>query len=198
MAVAGRRLITAGTDGNLKYWQVNWRGCLRCVESIPAHAGAILAADLSDDGDLVISAGQDGQTYLWRISQQVCLGSLPHRASGTTFVTFNPEEQLVAIGEDSGWLQILRVTGEPGQITVEQVIPAHAGAVQLINWLPGRRLLTMGADQVMRLWSLRFQPPQLLATEVDQPIAAMLPIGPQTHLWGSDAGTILVQKIPPA
>jgi hypothetical protein len=195
IAQAGDRLLTAGADGDLKYWQVGWRGGLSRIEHIPAHNGAILAAGLSPDGDLVVSSGADGLIYLWRISTRICLGSLPHKASHGTAIAFSRDAPLVAIGEDAGWVQILRVTGEPGQITVQQLLPAHAGTVTQIDWLPGNRLLTVGTDRMLRVWSLSSNPIRSLATELESPVLALVKFSgikstATDYLCGSESGAV--------
>jgi DnaJ domain/TPR repeat/WD domain, G-beta repeat len=196
IAVAAQRLVTAGTDGCVKYWQISGRGQLTGIEQIPAHQGAVRTVALSPNGDLLVSGGEDGMTYLWRLSMHVCLGSLPHKAGMATAAAFSPDGQCVAIGEASGWVQILRVTGEPGQITIAQVLPAHAGAVRSIQWLPDQRLLTLGDDRVIRVWASGSNQPQAATIAFEQPILSLTSIDDaQTCLVGSATGQLIRQEM---
>jgi COMPASS component SWD3 len=194
MAIARQHLITAGSDGRLQCWQIGWRGQLRCIEQIPAHQGAVLAVALSPNGDLIVSSGEDGLTYLWRLSMHVCLGSLPHKAAIATAIAFSPDGQRVAIGEASGWVEILRVTGEPGQIQVEQVLPAHTGTVRSIDWTANHGLVTRGDDQVIRVWPELSRSAPRATTVFDRAILSGVP-HPTAHLYGTESGQIIAQMV---
>jgi COMPASS component SWD3 len=188
------RLITGGADGLLKCWKIGWRGELTCFEQIPAHPRAVWTIALSPNTDLLVSGGAEGMTYLWSLSMHVCLGSLPHNAGAATAAAFSPDGRSVAIGEDSGWVQILRVTGEPGQISVEQVLPAHAGAVRSLHWLPDRRLVTWGDDRIIRVWSAGSNQPQAASIAFEHPILSLTAIG-NTCLVGSETGQLIQQPV---
>ncbi len=194
IAAQKRRLITADGDGLLKCWQIGTRGALTCFEQIPAHQGAVPTIALSPNTDLVVSGGVDGMTYLWSLSMHICLGSLPHKSGAATAAAFSPDGQYVAIGEVNGWLQILRVTGAPGQISVEQVVAAHAGAVRSIHWLSDQRWVTMGDDRIMRVWSRSLNQPQAATIGFDHPILSAIVMG-STCLVGSETGQLLQQPI---
>lgn len=188
VSAQSKRLITAGVDGCLKSWQLDWRGRLHCIEQIPAHTGEVTAVALRPDGDLVVSGGQDGLTYLWRLSMHVCLGSLPRKASAASAAAFSPQGQLVAIGEDSGWIQILRVTGEPGQISVEATLPAHHGAVRSLCWLSEHQLLTTGTDHAIRVWSMPSPQPQVAIVDLVSNVLSLTCLNPTTCLYGTETG----------
>lgn len=190
MSAQHNRVMTAGIDGDLKFWQIGWRGLLQCVEQIPAHTGAVTALALNPNAELVVSGGQDGYTYLWCLSMHVCLGSLPHKAGIATAAAFSPQGQLVAIGEDAGWVQILRVKGEPGQISVEAVLPAHAGPVRSLCWLSDNRLVTTGADHAIRVWSPTSEQPQVAIVNLASNSLSFALPRPTTLLYGTEAGMI--------
>ncbi len=194
IVVQQNRLISAGADGLLKCWQIGWRGELTGIAQIPAHQGEVQTIALSPNTDLLVSGGAAGMTYLWSLSMHVCLGSLPHRAGAATAAAFSPDGQSVAIGEASGWVQILRVTGEPGQITVEQVLPAHAGAVRSLLWLPDRRLVTLGDDRIIRVWAVGSNQPQAASIGFDHPILSLTAIG-DICLVGSETGQLIQQPV---
>ncbi len=189
------RVMTAGADGDLKSWQIGWRGSLQCIEQIPAHTGEVTALALSPNAELVVSGGKDGCTYLWRLSMHVCLGSLPHKAGIATAAAFSPQGQLVAIGEDAGWVQILRVTGEPGQISVEATLPAHAGPVRSLCWLSDNRLVTTGADRAIRVWSLASDQPQVAMLNLASNGLSLAVLSPMAFLYGTETGMIFRQAL---
>jgi len=59
---SGERLISGGSDGMLRWWEVDSGECVRVQE---AHQGAVQALKVSPDGRRLASCGDDGAIVLW-------------------------------------------------------------------------------------------------------------------------------------
>ncbi len=61
---AGEVLISGGSDGRLRWWEVASGQCLRVRE---AHQGTIHTIKVSSDGSKLASCGDDGAIHLWEL-----------------------------------------------------------------------------------------------------------------------------------
>ena len=61
-APSGDLLVSGGSDGKLRWWDVQSGECLRVQE---AHQGIIQALKVSPDGNMLASCGDDGVIALW-------------------------------------------------------------------------------------------------------------------------------------
>jgi WD40 repeat protein len=59
-------LISGGSDGRLRWWEVASGQCLRVRE---AHQGTINAIKVSSDGSKLASCGDDGAIMLWDLER---------------------------------------------------------------------------------------------------------------------------------
>jgi WD40 repeat protein len=59
---SGERLVSGGSDGMLRWWEVDSGHCLRVRE---AHQGTVQALKVSPDGSMLASCGDDGAILLW-------------------------------------------------------------------------------------------------------------------------------------
>src|SRR5207302_10067483 len=58
----GELLIGGGSDGRLRWWEVQRGECVRVRE---AHQGTVQALKVSPDGSMLASGGDDGAIRLW-------------------------------------------------------------------------------------------------------------------------------------
>ena len=58
----GERLISGGSDGILRWWDVH---SAHCVRTQKAHQGTVQAVKVSPDGSRLASCGDDGPIVLW-------------------------------------------------------------------------------------------------------------------------------------
>jgi COMPASS component SWD3 len=162
LVVRGGWLVSSGADGQLKLWRCrSRRGWLRsaqliCRQTIAAHRTAINV--LSHDRQSVYTLGEDGtlKQWHWGWRRLVTLpvdrsGAMQTIGDGTmpTAMAFSPMGKQWAIGNAQGWINIW----DSNFSQTIQAIPAHHGAVQAIAWRPdGAWLVSVGADQLIRLW----------------------------------------------
>ena len=65
-APSGQRLISGGSDGRLRWWEVHSGVCVRERE---AHQGTVQALKVSPDGSRLASCGDDGAITLWDLER---------------------------------------------------------------------------------------------------------------------------------
>jgi WD40 repeat protein/transcriptional regulator with XRE-family HTH domain len=65
-APSGQRLISGGSDGRLRWWEVHSGECVREQE---AHQGTVQALKVSPDGSRLASCGDDGAIIIWDLER---------------------------------------------------------------------------------------------------------------------------------
>ena len=70
---SGEQLISGGSDGILRWWNVHSGECLRVRE---AHRGMVQALKVSPDGSRLASCGDDGAIVLWDLESSEPLQTL--------------------------------------------------------------------------------------------------------------------------
>ena len=61
-AASGEMVVTGGSDGRLRWWDVQSGQCIRVRE---AHQGTVQALKVSPDGRTLASCGDDGAIHIW-------------------------------------------------------------------------------------------------------------------------------------
>jgi WD40 repeat protein len=72
-APSGERLISGGSDGRLRWWEVDSGECVQVQE---AHQGTIQALKVSPDGSRLASCGDDGTIRIWDLQSGEALRML--------------------------------------------------------------------------------------------------------------------------
>jgi WD40 repeat protein len=150
----GKRLATCGSDGSLKFWNIE-TGTPRLVYSITAHKGAAHAVAISPDGELIATAGADKTAKLWK----PVAGKPPvHTLSGH-------EGPVLAVAFSANGKQVASASGAPKKGGSVRVWDVETGKedfnlgklddiVTTLSFHPKLpRLALGGADKKVRVWN---------------------------------------------
>lgn len=146
---AGRRVVSAASDGEVAIWDV---ASGRRLVALDGHTAKVWSARFSRDGRLVATGAEDGTARLWdaasgRELRRFDLGAGTRVSS--TELTRDGTVLLAAVGDGAARLWDVE-TGAP------RAVMRHGGI--LYNALldrAGERVVTTGDDGVARLWSVR-------------------------------------------
>ncbi len=72
-APSGELVLSGGSDGMLRWWEVQSGQCVRVRE---AHQGTVQSLKVSPDGSMLASCGDDGAITLWDLQSGEHLGTL--------------------------------------------------------------------------------------------------------------------------
>ena len=100
---AGRRIVSAGTDGAARIWSVGRRRLLRSL----AHRSAVEDAKFSPDGRLVVTGSSDGTAAIWDSRTGDRLRTL-HEGAPVSVARFSPDGRIVVVGDAGGRVRLWR------------------------------------------------------------------------------------------
>lgn len=116
------------------------------VNRLSGHQGAVLAIDISPDGELTATASNDKTVKLWNQAGAL-LRSLPHDNT-ILKVAFTADSQQIITGSLDGQVQVWHTDG-----TLVQRIQAHPGPVWGVAQSPdGELIASSSGDQTVKLW----------------------------------------------
>lgn len=171
----GSRLVAAGDDGSVNVWDTNTGANLL---SINAHGRGVTWADLSPDGNRIVSASfLAGVASIWNAWDGSELATINH-GSIIGDVTFSTDGTSVATAVGSDVRVWDAVSGE-----ILVVLKGHTGAIRAVEFSPnGEELVTASADGTARIWNV-----SIAAQEAEQDAATGLSLeGPWWVFAGAD------------
>ena len=154
---SGTRLATAGSDGQVKVWNVVLG---RLDHAFRAHEGWAADVAFSPDGTRLASAGQDDKVRIWNLALEPTPGSanpVPslvisarHAAESSASRGAADGKRLAAAGKD-GTVRIWDLSHSPPRSPL--ILRGHEGEVLCVSFHPGGRLIASGgADRYVRIW----------------------------------------------
>jgi len=180
----GRRVLTAGSDGSARLWDL--AASVECVPPMRHRAGLRLAV-FSPDGRTIATAGYDGVAQLWDVQSGKPLGVPLVHGSNVFSVAFDAAGRRLATASFDRTARIWdAATG--GALTPPLL---HPEAVTRVAFAPdGRRVATACRDGTVRLWDAASG--QLAGSELrhtDHVNAVVFNPGGDALLTVSDDGT---------
>jgi WD40 repeat protein len=170
----GSRLVAAGDDGHVNVWDTQTGANML---NINAHGRGITWADLSPDGNRIVSASFfAGVTSIWNAADGSELITINHGGI-INDVAFSTDGTSVATAVGSDVRVWNAVSGE-----ILVVLKGHTGTIRTVEFSPnGEELVTASADGTARIWNV-----SVAAQEAEQDAATGLSL---EGLWLVMAGT---------
>jgi WD40 repeat protein len=178
----GKSLITTGSDGLAKIWDV----ATRTVRAdLTGHEGKVQCVAISCDGETIATGGEDRTVRLWRITDGARLGTLSGHSGAVTALAFSPDGKVLASGSPDTTIRLWDVTARRALRTLE----GHDAGVQGLSFSPdGRTLASASRDGTIRLWDVIVDHPPTLLGQQKEPFwcVAFAPDGKTVVSGGQD------------
>jgi len=139
----GRRVATAGEDGQVRLWDAVLG---KELERFEGHTGAVAAVALTSDAATVVSAGADRSVRRW--GRSVVQAAAAHQGA-VHALSFSPDgKHLFSAGEDKAMVQWATDTWNEVRRYSDSAMPLRTMAQS-----PCGQFLAAGDGQQVRLWS---------------------------------------------
>ncbi|MBF0606566.1 MAG: protein kinase [Candidatus Magnetobacterium sp. LHC-1] len=144
----GRYLLSAGSDGTVKLWDIEQGYCIRTFKS---HTGSVLCVVLSADGELALSGSADSTIRLWETSREREKRSFRGHVGPVRGICMSRDGRLALSSGSDGTLRIWDInTGRE-----LKKFEGHDGAVNSVSLcLDGRFAISGGADNRINRWEI--------------------------------------------
>jgi WD40 repeat protein len=144
----GRLLAVGGTNGMVAFHDGTTGAKLGVLEV----GAAVEAMALDPSGQLLAVGGNDGDTRIYRLATRRLVAQVGGRI-GTVRSVAATVDGSVATGDDAGAVRHWR--GDAGRPVGEgDLVGMHEGRVRGLALTTGGRLLSAGADGLIRIWQV--------------------------------------------
>jgi len=148
-----RYIAFGGEKGELTVYRLGSRGGSLSADKQTAHEGAIFSLAFDPAGEYLLTVGGDGKLRQWRHWSEEKLFAetkqIEAHREGVNCVVVTKSGKQWATGGADGKIRVWNADGG-----LQTVLPAHAGGVTGLAYLPDERLASGGADGQVRVWSL--------------------------------------------
>ena len=159
----GQRMLTASVDGTVRIWDIsplNNAGLL----VLSGHGGQLTRVAIDPNGKYLATAGYDGNVKVWTMPDGRELFTLPAHIGPVWGIAFSPDGQSLATAGADNVARIwdlraslaspdsparLEITGHQN---LKNKLSSQPGIRQVFFSPDGSRLLTAGADGMVKLW----------------------------------------------
>ncbi len=143
----GQRLLTAGSDGNVRLWSAEGKS----DRTLQGHTGVVWSADWSPDGTRILSGGRDGTARLWDTASGEALQVMHHGRPGAVMRVRWISAELAFVQGGNRVPQLWHAT----KGTKAGDLVGHGDVVWGIEVAQERWMVTGGQDRTARLWDLQ-------------------------------------------
>lgn len=167
----GKYLYSASLDGRVLKWDLNGRTCI----NITIAGMNIHTADISSDGEFIAGISSEGNVLIWNPENSRDHFRLETDRKNISMVRFKPDDNILAVGDTEGFLELWDV-GSKEKISS---VMAHIGRINDIrfNNLYGQ-MATAGDDKCIKIYNLKYLPelsqPPVIIADNDGPVVELM------------------------
>lgn len=149
----GTRLISASDDGSIGIFVIGSDS----GQFYPAHAGEVWSADVSPDGQRLVTTGADKTLCVWDLATESPTPLMTADFQKTMFwAAFSPDQRrIAAVGQDN-LVHVLNLSDD-GHLDGEQTPPlaGHERTIYRALFSPdSQQIVTISTDLTVRFWDL--------------------------------------------
>jgi WD40 repeat protein len=143
----GQRLLTAGTDGTARYWNIETG---KEIYRLPSKGGQVYGAAISPDGTKLLSCGGDRLIHVWDAATGQEVKQLKGHTDEVLGVAISPDGRMVA---SSGYDCQLRLWNlDTGELIAS---PGNVQGLGAAFSPDGKLIATWAKDHMVRLWDVK-------------------------------------------
>ena len=144
-----QRLVSAGTDQQLRLWDVETGE--QVTGPIGTHFSSIRDVEFSPDGESIVSGSADSRIRVWDVATRAKLAEMVHK-DAVFSVAFNTAgDRIVSTSADRSVRIWNAATGE----SVVDPLRGHDGKVySAIFSTDGKTVMSTGSDRTIRFWDV--------------------------------------------
>jgi WD40 repeat protein len=147
----GGRLLSvqiADTVDNVQVWDIDTGQ--RTIPSISHLPNFLGSAELSPDGDRLLTAGGDGRARVWDVDSGESSLRLEGHAGAVERAVWSPDGGTIATGDAAGAVRLWNATTGDLKLSLR----GHTAMVVGLSYSPdGRRLASTDGDGTVRVWA---------------------------------------------
>ena len=163
-----------------------------------ARHDAVTVANVSPNGDRVVTGGSDGCAKIWDRSTQRVVRRLEVPGSGrVNDAVFSPDSTSVLIATDDGKARLWKLTPDDAEKAFGEFI-GHGARVRSAGFSPnGKYVVTASEDKTARIWNAETLKEEYCLKGHDQAVLCAAFSGDeQWVVTGSDDNSALIWRVP--
>jgi WD40 repeat protein len=146
----GQSVISAGDNGKANIIPLSAAG--EAMALVGVHQQPLTALAVRPSGIIATASADVGLQLWWATDGQPAADPVPASEDTVTALAFSADNALVAVGHDSGFLQVVTIDSSESLLDEQ----AHDGPITDLQFDPGNRwLASAGQDGVIQVWDLQ-------------------------------------------
>lgn len=152
----GRKVVTAGFDGQLRLWDAR-TGISNLLESrtraaLRRHTERVTSVAYSRDGNSLVTASLDDTAIVWRLNEAGYAALLLPHEKAVYKAAFSPNGERVVTASADDIVRIWDLS--TGKIAMQ--LPKQQGIINSAEYSPdGLSIVTAGSDAIVRIWDAK-------------------------------------------